>query len=310
MNVFLLDDGRPRVGWRFAFSVVVVVFSEFAADNLALLIAGKHERLAELLALLFVVVLLVGCFVFLAKTFDQPTVGVFEYLGLPRGNWLRQTASGALLGFVLIFLAVVVTAVFFNYHITHIALKPRTLGLPPLVVLALLAGAMAEELVFRGYPFQRLVEGLGKVGAIVVLSALFGAVHLHNPHISDNRAIQVFAFCNTLLIGIVFAVAYLRTRALWFPWGLHFSWNITMGLIFGIPVSGLNDFSVLVKAHTGGPGWFLGGAYGFEGGMLGTIVIVLGLAYVVFFVRPVPASLPPAQVHEPSSESIQPTGNL
>jgi len=211
---------------------------------------------------------------------------------------------------VLIFLAVMITALFFHYHITRVALTPRTLEIPPLVVCALLAGAMAEELIFRGYPFQRLVEGLGNVGAIIVLSALFGAVHLHNPHVADNRTVEVFAFCNTLLIGIVFAIAYLRTRALWFPWGLHFAWNITMGLIFGIPVSGLTDFSVLVKARVGGPAWFLGGAYGFEGGMLGTIVIALGLTYVVIFVRPAAARTAPPQLNEPGGSSIQPTGNL
>jgi len=310
MNAFLLDDGRLRVGWRFAFSVIAVMLAYVAAGNLAVLLTGHHHHAGDLLYLLLMVLFLIGCFVFMAKTFDQPNIGIAEYLGLSRKGLFRQTLTGALLGFVLIFLAVIVTAVFFNYHITHIALKPRTLELPPLVIGALLAGAMAEELSFRGYPFQRLVEGVGKVGAVFVLSALFGAVHLMNPHVSDNRAVEVFAFCNTVLIGIAFAIAYLRTRTLWFPWGFHFAWNITMGLLFGIPVSGLSDFSVLVKARANGPEWFLGGAYGFEGGMLGTIIIVLGLAYIAIFIRPVPAPVAPRQLDEGNAPSIQPTGNL
>jgi len=308
MNVFLLDDGRLRVGWRFLFSVLVVVLVDFTAGSLAATFVQNHPRVQALLYMLLLACFLLGCFIFMARVLDQPEGSVIAYLGLPRTRWLRQMLAGALLGFVLIFFAVIVTAVFFNYHIVRIALNPHTLELPPLVGLALLAGAMAEELAFRGYPFQRLVEGLGPAGAIIVLSALFGAVHLHNPHVSDNRAVEAFAFCNTLLIGIVFAIGYLRTRALWFPWGLHFAWNFTMGVIFGIPVSGLTEFSVLVKARAVGPAWVLGGAYGFEGGLVGTIVILLGLAYVIFFVRQAPIARP--QLDEPSGGSIQPAGNL
>jgi hypothetical protein len=202
----------------------------------------------------------------------------------------------------------VISAVFFNYQITKIVFNPHTLKLPPVVTLILLTGAMAEELMFRGYPFQRLVESIGKAGAIVALSALFGAVHLSNPHVSDNRAVEIFAFTNTLLVGVVFAIAYLRTRALWFPWGLHFSWNLTMGLIFGLPVSGLSEFSVLVHARVRGPAWLLGGGYGFEGGLLGTLVLLLGLAYVLVFVHPAGAEKPPIQLDEAAGSRIQRIG--
>jgi hypothetical protein len=152
------------------------------------------------------------------------------------------------------------------------------------------------------------VEWIGPSGAIVVLSALFGAVHLHNPHVSDSRPVQVFAFFNTLLIGIVLALAYLRTKALWLPWGLHLAWNATLGLVFGLPVSGISVFSVLVKAKARGPEWFLGGGYGIEGGALGTILVLLGLVYVLLFLEPV--SIASDKVDEDIPISIQPSGTL
>ena len=49
-----------------------------------------------------------------------------------------------------------------------------------------------------------------------------------------------------MLIGVVLSVAYLRTRALWLPWGIHFAWNATLGLVFGLPVSGIRLFNVVV----------------------------------------------------------------
>jgi hypothetical protein len=144
----------------------------------------------------------------------------------------------------------------------------------------------------------------------VALSALFGVVHMGNPHVSDNRAVQVFAFANTLLVGVVFAIAYLRTRALWFPWGLHFSWNASMGLIFGLPVSGIDDFSVLVHARARGPVWFLGGGYGMEGGLLGTLLLLFGLCYVLLFVHPAKAEKSQPPLDEGSGSGIQPTATV
>ena len=90
-------------------------------------------------------------------------------------------------------------------------------------------GALAEELMFRGYPFQRLVEGIGPTGVIFVFSVLFGVVHLSNP------GETVWGLINTVAIGVLLSVAYLRTHALWLPWGIHFAWNGTLGLILDCP---------------------------------------------------------------------------
>ena len=306
-HAFLLEDGRLRVGWRFACSVIVVVIAYYIAGTLAATFAGTHTHLEDFLYSSLLMLLLLGGFVGMGRIFDQPEGSVLSYIGLPSARWFRQAAAGVLLGFVMVFLAIVFIAIFFRYHIARIVLTPRTLDSAALAGAAIVTGAMAEELSFRGYPFQRLVESLGRVGAIAGLSALFGLVHLMNPHVSDSRAVEVFAFVNTLLIGIVLAIAYLRTRALWFPWGLHFAWNLTMGMIFGLPVSGLNDFAVLVRARTVGPDWLLGGGYGIEGGLLGTAVILLGLGYVLVFVHPADRNTV-IELDQGAPAGIQPAG--
>lgn len=307
MNAFLLEDGRLRVGWRFACSIFVVVVADVVAGMMSATLAGNHSHLQELVFRSLLLLLLLCGFVGLVRLFDQPEGSIASYLGLPCKAWLRQAAAGSLLGFTLIFVAIIFIAVFFHYHIVRVVLTPRTADGTVVVVCALLTGAMAEELSFRGYPFQRLVEGLGKIGAVAVLSALFGLVHMMNPHVSDSRAVEVFAFVNTLLIGIVLALAYLRTRALWFPWGLHFAWNLTLGVIFGLPVSGLSDFTVLVRGRVIGPEWLLGGGYGLEGGFLGMVVILLGLGYVLVFVRPADGIRTP-RIDEPATAGIQSAG--
>jgi len=304
MNAFLLDDGRLRSGWRFLVSVFLVLVAYFVAGNLSVLVAGDHHRIEDVIFRPLLMALELIGFLFITRLFDQPEGGAWDYIGLRRQRWLHDTVQGTLLGFGLIVLAMIFISVFFDLTL-NITISPRSLLTAAVIFGVLLTAAMAEELMFRGYPFQRLVEGLGATGAVVVLSALFGAVHMQNPHVSDNRWVQIFAFANTLLIGIVLALCYLRTRALWLPWGLHFGWNATLGAVYGLPVSGISQFATVVKGKAIGPEWLLGGRYGLEGGMLGTVVILLGLGYVLVFVKPLPATPPQSVVAEPLPDGIQ-----
>lgn len=327
MNVLFSEDGRLRNGWRFVISVVFVILAEFLARNIAYAIARGNDQLLDVVYRPLWMGLQLIAFLALTKRIDKPRISAWQYIGLPRSAWLYQSFSGALLGFVMVGLAVAAIAVFGHVSVVSLRLTPRTLMTGIVVFLLIMAAAMAEELAFRGYPFQRLVaaisggasavlrgadrrsaDRIGAIGAILIFSALFGAVHLSNPHISDNQYVRIFAFSNTLFIGIVLAIAYLRTRALWLPWGLHFGWNATLGLFFGLPVSGIDDFNVIVQSRVTGPEWLLGGDYGLEGGFLGTLVILLGLIYILVFVKP---AAQPIEIYEQPQpelpqESIQP----
>jgi hypothetical protein len=72
----------------------------------------------------------------------------------------------------------------------------------------------------------------------------------------------------------------MRTNSLWLLWGLHFSWNMTLGLILGLPVSGLRIFSVIHEASTPGPQWLTGGFYGIEASATATAIILLAIVVV------------------------------
>ena len=55
-----------------------------------------------------------------------------------------------------------------------------------------------------------------------------------------------------MLSGVVFSVAWLRTHGLWLAWGMHFAWNASMGVLFGLPVAGSVDYSTLIQTSTFG----------------------------------------------------------
>jgi hypothetical protein len=109
---------------------------------------------------------------------------------------------------------------------------------------------------------------------ILLLSLIFGLLHLGNPNTS------MFAIANTVLAGVWLSVAYLKTRNLWFPTALHFTWNWMMGSFFGLPVSGLKTGagSSFLLATSEAPVWLTGGDYGCEGGAAVTIVVLIGTA--------------------------------
>ena len=134
----------------------------------------------------------------------------------------------------------------------------------------LLIGAIGEELLFRGYGFQHLIVALGPWFPIASTSILFAWAHSANP------AFSRISLLNTALFGIVFGYAYWRTRDLWLPLGMHFSWNFALATI-GANVSGLKIKLMGISLLETGPTLWSGGDYGPEASAVTTVVLA-GLA--------------------------------
>lgn len=281
--------GRLRPVWAFvvsaSFSMLAFVIAGFAAGA----IAGDRVLLFEVIFRPLLALLLIGLFVWMLATADHIEDHRATALGFPRvRGWLKQFALGFVFGLMLTALAIVPIAIWGQNSI-RFRFNLHSLPRVGAVVIVLLMGALAEELMFRGYPFQHLQQGIGSVGAIVVFSAMFGAVHLANPGAS------LWGLINTILIGVLLSVSYLRTRALWLPWGIHFGWNFALGFLWGLPVSGLRIFNVMVRTTAKGPQWVTGGSYGPEGSATAVMVILLGVALV--------GKLPLRRLSEPPSQT-------
>jgi hypothetical protein len=146
-------------------------------------------------------------------------------------------------------------------------------------LVTLAVAALAEEVAFRGYPFRRLIEAIGPTGATIGLSLLFGLEHMFNPGATWASTLV------TMLAGLLLSVAWLRTHGLWLGWGFHFAWNASLGILFGLPVSGINDFSSIVQTRAFGPLWFTGGDYGPEGAAFTVIALMVGIVVLVRMTR-------------------------
>jgi membrane protease YdiL (CAAX protease family) len=135
--------------------------------------------------------------------------------------------------------------------------------------------AAAEEVIFRGYAFQALVQGTGVWPAILLTSAVFAAGHGMNPNVTW------LGLANIFLAGIMLAVAYLRTRSLWFATALHMGWNWVMSALLDFPVSGAEFDTPLYSAREQGADWWTGGPFGPEAGVAATVAIVAGTAWMM-----------------------------
>jgi hypothetical protein len=285
-EIFFNHVGRLRSGWRFAIyigSLMLAIPLLFTAAAILLgilglmgagLLEGVWGWVLQAFILLAAATLLGwGC----GRLFEDLPARALGW-GLTRG-WLRDWLLGSLVGAASLALATLLAVIFGGFSFTFNGAAAwtatgKTLFLSGLVFIL---AAAAEEALFRGYPLQTMTRaGLAWV-AMVLTSVIFSAVHLKNPNV-----VRGFTFINTALAGVWLAVAYLRTRNLWFPLGVHWSWNWMMGAVLGLPVSGISDLTPnpLLRAAAVGPTWLTGGAYGIEGGAACTLALIISTIFV------------------------------
>jgi uncharacterized protein len=268
-DLFLLN-GNLRPIWRFFLSLILV----FLAHEAANLLAGEARNLipanaaAYAFYFLFELLALLGAYKIMTRFFDQKPLALVGLAFHP--YWVKELCVGLAIGGIMM---VSVGAGEALLEFARFARSPLPAGTELAygsgIFLILLMSATNEELVFRGYPFQKLVESLGPVAAVAVSSACFGLVHLGNP---DHTW---FSTINTMLVGIPLSIAYLRTRALWMPVGIHFAWNYVQGFVFGLPVSGFRFPATFLNPRVHGSEWLTGSSYGPEGGLLCTVAVVV-----------------------------------
>ena len=140
-----------------------------------------------------------------------------------------------------------------------------------------------QQIVSRGYPYQTLIQGTGAIGATIIMAVVFGAIHLANPDAS------LFSTLNTMLAGVWLSVAYLKKRTLYFPFGMHFSWNLVQSFFLSLPVSGLLTNRTIFIPTDYGPDWLTGGKYGPEAGIGTTVILVIAILYFLLDRRIRPA---------------------
>lgn len=284
-DLFLNSAGRLRSGWRFLIFLFVFAFISLplgivTAEFLSNLPPAYSESvfvrfIVPITATTILGILLGWLCGYLIEDLPFRTLGIWF-----DRNWLKDSAAGFLIGAVSICFAALIAMIFggLSFQINRTANAAQIGETLFFTAIIFIAGAISEEVVFRGYMLQTFTRAKLAWGGVVLTSFLFASAHNANPDAS------IFSWFNTFLAGIWFAVAYLKTRNLWFPIWLHFAWNWFQGTFLGIRVSGLQKLvpDPILQAVDLGPTWLTGGHYGLEGGFACTVALILSIGVIWF----------------------------
>ncbi|MCA9552374.1 MAG: CPBP family intramembrane metalloprotease [Myxococcales bacterium] len=266
-KIFTTDTGRLRNGW-------------WIAIYLAMLAAGLFPTIMISARLHHDITMWEQGALILAATWLCQALRrrpITEVTGALDATWARQLALGAALGVGLMALPAASMLVFGWVSFSWTGAGFGGLALP---ILGMAGVAIAEELLFRGFIFQRVGAGLGEWPALLLLAALFLLTHLDNEGMRGPAA--SLAMVNIFVAGIMFGLAFLATRRLALPIGIHFGANVCEGNVLGFAVSGTGEPSLLIARPGEAPAWLTGGSVGIEGslfGMVGVIVLTLAIAW-------------------------------
>ncbi|MEJ7700436.1 MAG: CPBP family intramembrane glutamic endopeptidase [Pyrinomonadaceae bacterium] len=180
---------------------------------------------------------------------------------------------GLIFGAISILFAAFIAFAFggISFQINHSSESSSILMTLGASLLVFTIGAMAEEAFFRGYILQTFSRASLVWFGVILTSVFFATVHNSNPNAN------FLSWFNTFLAGIWFGVAYLKTRNLWFPFGIHLAWNWFQGAVLGINVSGIKELTTapLFQTTTNNDlNWLTGGDYGIEGGLACTFALI------------------------------------
>ena len=281
---FLNEAGRLRSGWRLGIYLIVFAALMFLLGSVVRLVYVIGEPLhltfnAFFENIIFRIVFL-GSALIAGWICNRWLEGLpWRALGLVfHSGWARDLLVGAIIGAASLTIAALVALAAGGLHFAFSgrAFLFSTLQSLSTTAVMFIVAALAEEATFRGYPQQTLTRaGLAWLG-VLITSVPFALVHLQNPNV-----VAGFTFINTALAGIWLALAYLRTRSLWFPLGVHWAWNWALGSIFGLPVSGLKlSGHPVLQADDRGPAWLTGGSYGIEGGLACTVALLISILFI------------------------------
>ncbi|MCD7909197.1 MAG: CPBP family intramembrane metalloprotease [Clostridium sp.] len=196
--------------------------------------------------------------------------GNVRSIGLWGGDWLRQTGAGFAFG------AVMIAVVCGGIYLTGGARIMTEMGLhfSPWLAAYLVVFVMVgfgEEIAFRGYAMGTLRQTENSLLRVLLPAVLFGLAH------STNANFSLLGCANIILAGILLGILTLKSGRLWLGIGFHIAWNFFQGCVFGFGVSGIATPSVAVTELTGSE-LLNGGAFGPEGSLVATVVILAGIA--------------------------------
>ena len=273
------EEPRLRAGWRILVQLLVLIFVSLLIAPIYLLMQTLPPAYMDLQLLVANGVPIIISILLVRRLIDRRSI---RSLGLKKEWAWRDILVG-------IGIAALQMAFIFFLHwalgwmkVTGVAWQQAPLShvvRAVLVRLVIYIGVgFYEELFSRGYQLQNLEDGTNTFWALLISSSVFAILHILNPNADWISTLGIF------LAGFYLAYAYLSARSLWLAIGVHIGWNFFQGTVFGFPVSGTTNASLLTL-KVDGPTLFTGGAFGPEAGLIVIPAFLLGVLLIWLYTR-------------------------
>jgi membrane protease YdiL (CAAX protease family) len=262
INRFLNSARQLRNGWW-----ILIFFLVLASILVPVLLLAQKNGMKVTISVQAVILIVASwlCQALYRRPFAELT-------GSVNSRWYSDLCVGGLVGSALMLIPALIMGIcgWVDWHWNSIGFSSLSSSL------LLFAGvAIAEELLFRGFVFQRLISGLGRWPAQCITATFFLLTHLNNPGMTGS--VKVMASVNIFLASILFGLAFIRTGSLAMPIGLHWMANWVQGGILGFGVSGTEQLGLLKAVLGNAPVWLTGGPFGLEASLPGLACVVVTL---------------------------------
>ena len=267
---------RFRSYMRFILAVIWFFLARALARHEALGLASEQwQPLVEQAIFLF---LLLAGYAGMGFTLDGQLHPMREQ-GLPRrAGWPGEAGLGLAVGWALAVACVLPMVVGGGIAIVLI-LGPSAWGWLAADAAFFALVALAEEVAFRGYGFQRFEQAVGRWERRWALRPSMPSC----KRFCQDQATP--ASPSPSLLSLVLSTAYLRTRALWLSWGINFAGRPAARCSSGLPSAATTAIRRVVQGNPMGPFWLTGGGFGLDGSWVAFVLLLVALPVVYRLTR-------------------------
>lgn len=263
----------------FGFSLMIGLIA--VASGKTATTTNEDQSLLPFIAYYSVVAIVLIGLAFLFRRFiDRQTI---LSMGFHWKNYRNYAAAGFFLGILLLCIGCIILVMMRLLFFTGVELSLSNLLFSLLLFVIV---AFTEEIAFRGYILNNLMQGMNKWIALTISAVLFALFH------SSNDNVSIIALLNIFVAGFLLGINYVFTKNLWFAILLHFSWNFFQGPILGFEVSGFAASGLFQQAMKG-PDLLTGGDFGFEGSAICLFINTIASVILAYYYSKT-SSTPPA----------------
>jgi uncharacterized protein len=249
-------------------SVIGVVITKNGSKDV---IENGEQSISSFLSTYVIVsVVFIGLAFLFRKLVDRQS---FFSLGFQWKGFSSQAISAFFLALLILCTGSMILVVLKFLFFTGVAIDTSNLFYSLLLFIIV---AFTEEITFRGYILNNLMQSMNKWWALTICSIVFALSHITNP-----SGDQILPMLNIFVAGYLLGINYIYTKNLWFAIFLHFTWNFFQGPILGYEVSGFSTSGLFLQT-TKGPALLTGGDFGFEGSL---VCLILNIITCIFLWR-------------------------